>query len=181
MSTCYKTSDNKYFGCPPKMSDGRHFTDYRPNCFLNGMVRDENKLTNSFQFRNFLQQNATELMDINRRHACQRNCCGPCDQPFQQSTMLPEKYKVICDQGSCRTVLNDVNGLGTGRVYSEEDVNCAKLPNAWPVDQNTNACVAPGDNFKYYPDNPNDANRVLRKAVPGGGNVLGGGDPTVYN
>ena len=41
--------------------------------------------------------------------------------------------------------------------------------------------VAPGDNFKYYPDNPNDANRVLRKAVPGGGNVLGGGDPTVYN
>ena len=48
MSTCYKTSDNKYFGCPPKMSDGRHFTDYRPNCFLNGMVRDENKLTNSF-------------------------------------------------------------------------------------------------------------------------------------
>ena len=57
MSTCYKTSDNKYFGCPPKMSDGRHFTDYRPNCFLNGMVREENKLTNSFQFRNFLQQN----------------------------------------------------------------------------------------------------------------------------
>ena len=29
---CYKTSNNKYSDCPPRMADGRHFTDFRPNC-----------------------------------------------------------------------------------------------------------------------------------------------------
>ena len=27
MSSCCKTSNNKYFNAPPLMSDGRHFTD----------------------------------------------------------------------------------------------------------------------------------------------------------
>ena len=35
---CYKTSDNKNFGCPAKMSDGRHFTDYRPDCYVNNLM-----------------------------------------------------------------------------------------------------------------------------------------------
>ncbi len=28
---CYKTGDNRYNDCPPRMADGRHFTDFRPN------------------------------------------------------------------------------------------------------------------------------------------------------
>ena len=44
MNSCYKTSNNKYFKCPPRMDDGRHFTDYRPNCHVNNLVRANNKI-----------------------------------------------------------------------------------------------------------------------------------------
>ena len=133
MSTCYKTSDNKYFDCPPRMSDGRHFTDYRPNCEMNSVVKMDNKISNSFEYRNFLQQNASLILDINRKHACQKNCCGPtCQEAFQNSTMLPEKYKVNCDNHTCTRVLNDPKGLGDGRVYYTTPESCEGLPASWP-------------------------------------------------
>ena len=47
MSTCYKTSDNKFMDCPPRMADGRHFTDYRPNCHTNNLLRADNNIGNS--------------------------------------------------------------------------------------------------------------------------------------
>ena len=30
-----KVADNVELGFPARMSDGRQFTDYRPNCYLN--------------------------------------------------------------------------------------------------------------------------------------------------
>ena len=65
MSLCYKTSNNKYFDCPPRMADGRFFTDYRPNCYTQNLIRSKNGLNNSFQYRMFLTHNAENLMDIN--------------------------------------------------------------------------------------------------------------------
>ena len=41
MSSCYKTSNNKYFNLPPRMDDARHFTDYRPNCVMNNLLSKE--------------------------------------------------------------------------------------------------------------------------------------------
>ena len=33
------SNNNKnYASCPPRMDDGRHFTDYRPNCFVNNLI-----------------------------------------------------------------------------------------------------------------------------------------------
>ncbi len=63
MSLCYKTTNNKYFNCPPRMDDGRHFTDYRPNCFLNNLLAGNNNLQNSFELRTFLTNNAVDLMN----------------------------------------------------------------------------------------------------------------------
>lgn len=55
--------DNYYQQCPPMMSDGRLFTDYRSavrreetNKFLNGFVRDD-------EYRLFLQNNAKKIMN----------------------------------------------------------------------------------------------------------------------
>ena len=39
------TSNNKYFDCPPRMDDARHFTDYRPNRDVNNKIRHNNKIT----------------------------------------------------------------------------------------------------------------------------------------
>jgi hypothetical protein len=76
--SCYNTSNNKYFGCPPRMADGRNFTDYRPECYINNLIRQNNSINNSFQHRMFLTQNADKLMKINRDYTSTKNCCGPC-------------------------------------------------------------------------------------------------------
>ena len=55
---CHKTSNNKYFNCPPRMDDGRHFTDYRPSCHVNNLVRSNNAVLNSHEYRMFLTHNA---------------------------------------------------------------------------------------------------------------------------
>lgn len=179
MSYCYKTSDNKFFGCPPRMADGRHFTDYRPNCYVNNLVKAENGIQNSFQYRLFLSQNADQLMDINRGHACQKNCCSPCQEPFQQGTLLPEETKQVCDKHSCRFIPNDQNGLGLGRVYSNE--KCDNLPEAWPVNQQANSCITPQDAHNFYPLDRNVYNTVQRLTVQGGAiPVKEGGDPRVH-
>ena len=44
---CYKTTNNKYFNCPPRMSDGRHFTDYRPVCDVNNLIASNNNLVSN--------------------------------------------------------------------------------------------------------------------------------------
>ena len=125
MSNCFRASDNKYKDAPPRMSDGRHFTDYRPSCDLNSDVRRDNSITDSFEARLFLQRNAEQLMDINRNKACEKNCNGVCGQDVVDdvqnenftSTMLPELNKQRCNDTYCEVYENNPNGLGLGRQY----------------------------------------------------------------
>ena len=65
MSSCYKTTNNKYFNAPPRMSDGRHFTDYRPSHELNMKISQDNDINDSYEYRQFLIDNGEKLMDVN--------------------------------------------------------------------------------------------------------------------
>jgi len=179
-SSCFKTSDNKHLQCPPRMDDGRHFTDYRPSNFINDLIRADNNISNSLHYRVFLQQNANALMDRQRQIACQLNCCGPCPitqsskEPFDVGTMLPEQYMFVTDGRTTKYVLNDINGLGTGRVYNtyaQPDGDCKNLPSAWPIAQPPNQCASPLDNLNYLGDvNPTPTG--IRQAIPGGGTMV---------
>ena len=180
MPSCYKTSNNKYFDCPPRMSDGRHFTDYRPDCYSENLIRSKNNINNSFQYRMFLTHNADDLMQVNRAYACQKNCCGPCQKPYDIGTMLPEQTVVNCNNNSCTTIVNDENGLGQGRVYSNEPLHCQNWPESLPVNQPSNCCTPPKDNFKYYPSS-SDTRPMTRLTVPSGGIALSGGDSRLYH
>lgn len=72
--------DNFYKTCPPKMSDGRHMTDYRPHTqleeqikYINGIVRDD-------EARLFLQGNAEKIIDreweyLRKTRSCWKNEC----------------------------------------------------------------------------------------------------------
>ena len=179
MDSCFKTSDNKHFQCPPRMADGRHFTDYRPSNFINDLIRADNNISNSLHYRVFLQDNADSLMDRQRQIACKLNCCGPCPiteskEGFENGTMLPEQYKFVTDGRIGKMVMNDVNGLGTGRTYYTYDhpeSDCAKLPSAWPSAQNSNQCETPLDKFNYIGD-MEPMPTGMRQAIPGGGKVL---------
>ena len=79
MSICDKTSNNKYFNCPPRMADGRNFTDYRPNCYVNNLLRYTNRTMSSYEYRQFLINNGSELMKINNLYTSEKNECGPCN------------------------------------------------------------------------------------------------------
>jgi hypothetical protein len=94
--------------------------------------------------------------------------------------MLPEVNKWVCDKHSCRLIGNDANGLGTGRVYSEE--KCDNLPSAWPTNQQANMCVTPQELSNYYPLDTNVYNSVQRLTSQGGAQMVReGGDPRVYH
>ena len=157
------------------MSDARAFTDYRPSNYINDLIRADNNISNSLQYRVFLQNNANALMDRQRQIACQENCCGPCPAVKEGfDTMLPEQYMFVTDGRSSKMVLNDVNGLGTGRMhytFGRPDENCDSLPSAWPTDQAPNQCASPMDRFNYLGDiQPTPTG--MRQAVPGGGMVM---------
>ena len=61
--SCYRTSNNKHFTAPPRMADGRHFTDYSPNCNLNMSIKNDNSIGNSYEYRQFLLNNGNKLMN----------------------------------------------------------------------------------------------------------------------
>ena len=127
--SCYRTTDNKYDDAPPRMADGRHFTDYRQSCDLNNGITKDNNVKNSFETRLFLQRNASNLMDLNRANASLKNSSKACGSDVNddivegyESTMLPEKYKQVCNGNTCDYKLNDSDGLGLGREYFTENL-----------------------------------------------------------
>lgn len=89
-----------------RMADGRAFTDYSGRC---------QKLTpmTSYDERMFLMNNAKNIM----KSMSDRFICSTCAKKSKNatSTMLDEKYMQVCDQNSCKFVLANENGVGTGR------------------------------------------------------------------
>jgi hypothetical protein len=141
MSSCYRTNDNKYSNAPPKMADGRHFTDYRPNCFLNNRIQVENDITNSYDMRLFLTRNAEKLMELNKKNSYVMNGSIECKKPYNQGTMLPEESKVVCNSQTCKVVHNYDNGLGMGRMYVEGELpECLQSFNSPPMNLDNNQC-----------------------------------------
>jgi len=59
-------SDNKYYFCPPLMSDARHTTNYVPNSVMNEYVKNVYGIVDNNFYRSFLQQNAGKLMNDER-------------------------------------------------------------------------------------------------------------------
>jgi len=170
---CYKTSNNKYFGCPPRMDDGRHFTDYRSNCYVNNLAKSNNKTYNSFQYRMFLTQNANKIMDLNRGLSCQKNCCGPCEKPYETGTMLPEKNVQTCNTGTCTVNRLNNRGLGLGRSYSEKSIKCGNWPSSLPLNQPNNCCSTPEDEFYQKPDDIDIGKKNTNRLTIPGGAMLG--------
>ena len=104
----YKISNNKYPDCPALMEDGRAFTDYRSSCYIDNMIRVENKIQNSYDYRQFLIRNGESIMNESRLYNIQKTSCQPCDAK-------PINLQNICETSreSVNCFLNDANGVGT--------------------------------------------------------------------
>lgn len=114
-NTCYKTSNNKYFDCPALMSDGRIFTDYRPSAYVNDLMRIQNKVYDSYNYRQFLINNGLNVIKTNDMYNEMKNGCGQCKyaEIKNESTCVYNKKYGLCAPNGC-------NGLGQNNYASPE-------------------------------------------------------------
>jgi hypothetical protein len=119
MSICDRTSNNKYFNCPPRMSDGRQFTDYRPNCYVNNLLRYTNRTMSSYEYRQFLINNGEELMKINNLYSSDKTSCGPCNaETIANQTVCAYNQHF----GNC--TVNNSQGIGiTSRAVPKQNMH----------------------------------------------------------
>tara|TARA_B100000963_G_C22498048_1_gene612416 strand:+ start:419 stop:751 length:333 start_codon:yes stop_codon:yes gene_type:complete len=106
-----KVTDNVELDFPARMNDGRQFTDYRPNCYLNNEMGQN---MGSWQYRYFLTTNANKIMEKNIQMMENNTKCTKCT-----GAPIPDVRTVLdCTyQNGCHYNLKDKNGLGQGRNY----------------------------------------------------------------
>lgn len=161
--------------CPPRMSDGRHFTDYKPRCGVDASTLNGQTM-NSYELRQYMITNAENLMQKNRDAAVGANKCGPCVEPWNQGTMLPEQSVVKCTTSTCTRATNDPYGLGQGRDYGS-------APNASFISKMTeenaafkpqcNDCLLSSDRLKSQAPVFEESSIVgYRQTIPGGGEPM---------
>ena len=73
--------------CPALMNDGRFATDYRPSCYIHDLILKQNQITNSYDFKLFLQHNALKLQEINHFYNCVNSCCN-CGGYYLQTQII---------------------------------------------------------------------------------------------
>lgn len=181
---CTRASNNKFFNCPPRMSDGRHFTDYRPRCFGQYLMKVNNNIPSSFDYRMYLTRNASDIMRKNAFDSYSTNKCGPCTEPYDVGTMLPEQSKQECNTRTCSFAKTDSSGIGMGRQYfkqgdeekfRKEFIKAKEQENDY-FKKNANCCTSASDDLYYYPIDGAVKNMYARYSTPGGGVPLSGGD-----
>ena len=105
-----KVSDNFELEFPARMSDGRQFTDYKSNGFLN---LHEQELKTTLEYRLYLQNNAEKIMDNNYSVTASVNECSDC--PGYQ--IVDTKSLLTCNKESCIEELKNESGLGYDIKY----------------------------------------------------------------
>ena len=70
-------SNNKYFSCPPRMNDGRHFTSYKSSIVDNLKLQcgNGNQNRSSQEYRMFLTHKADNVLNNIRIHEIKKNGC----------------------------------------------------------------------------------------------------------
>ena len=79
--------DNRYFkvNCPALMMDGRFITDYTKNSIREQELRKHYKLCTSYDYKMFLQQNATKILNNEYKKYIFNNICDTdCNTPISK-------------------------------------------------------------------------------------------------
>ena len=183
-TSCTRETDNKSFHCPEKMSDsGRLFCDWRPRSSTQYYNMVSNNMPDSYSYRQYMTQNADDLIRKNAAEAYMRAACGPCDDNYDRGHMLPETDQQVCDSRKCTFRVTDPFGLGRGRLYDEDMDNAAKKAfleakakeQAW-FKNSAECCGTNLEELKYFPVGGQVKQDYSRHAVPSGGAFMTGGD-----
>ncbi len=68
--SCYSGSNNIHFNSPPLMSDGRNFSSWQPEAVVNQRIQAAEKINSNWNYRQYLQQNAKQIMKYNSMESC---------------------------------------------------------------------------------------------------------------
>jgi hypothetical protein len=99
------------YNCPPRMSDGRHFTDYRPRCAVTYEMQP-NPMS-AYNYRMYMTENAEQIMEMKRDTATRNNTYDSCVKDLASETHVEK-----CDSRSCTFDASNPRGLGLGRDYA---------------------------------------------------------------
>ena len=99
-----KVPDNYFMDFPAIMSDGRPFTDYKSSCVMN---KDGIGMT-SFEYRNYLTQNAEKIMKNNTKLLHELAGCGECSD----YSVVPPYVVMSSDESKCIQRMRSPEGLG---------------------------------------------------------------------
>lgn len=71
--------DNRFgkHNCPARMNDPRIFTTFVRNSEMIEQIKYYNKLSNSSEFRNFLQNNGQRIINNNTISVIKKTTCNP--------------------------------------------------------------------------------------------------------
>lgn len=174
---CDRPSNNKFTNCAPMMADGRNFTDYRPRCVTNFPL--DNMPGSSYEYRQYLIKNASEIIKQNKQTAYKENMCGPCVSPYNQGTMLPEQSIMKCNGSTCSVTLNNPNGIGLGRQYGETnnaEFIAVKEAEQKMIENMENCCATRADDMNFYPVDYDTSVHDYRASMPSGGHAMAPND-----
>jgi hypothetical protein len=129
-SGCARTGDGGV--CPPRMADGRAFTDYRPHCRILEDYRAMAGRPTSFELRQFLTNNGVKLTDRMASDSFLRATCGMCFDDSTDGTALPHLDSEQCSaQGVCEVVPTGApHGLGRMR---RDTASGTPQPRLYPI------------------------------------------------
>ena len=181
--SCVRETDNKSFHCPEKMSDSRLFTNWRSRSSTQYYNMLANNMPDAYAYRQYMTQNAEELIKRNAADAYMRAACGPCDTNYDKGHMLPETDQQVCDSRKCTFRVTDPMGLGRGRLYDEEMENAAKKAflaakqkeQDW-FKSSAECCGTKLEDAQYFPISGQVDQEYGRYAIPSGGSFFTGGD-----
>ena len=96
--TCYSGSNNIHFGFPPIMTDGRNYATWQPQAVVNNEIRQRENIKTNWEYRQYLTNNAQEIMKINSIEACDQCCyCPPKYGNYQPNNGTPFLYTSCTD------------------------------------------------------------------------------------
>jgi hypothetical protein len=63
--------------CPDRMSDGRHFTDYRRSSDITNIIIEQNNIKDSYSLKNFLVNNGNNIRQTMSNFYAHKNYYDP--------------------------------------------------------------------------------------------------------
>jgi hypothetical protein len=124
LPSCMRTTDNRT-ACPPRMADGRAFTDYRSRGA--SMPASLSATYGNEQARLWLMSNGESLIANARQSSLHKNSCNSCNAATMvNGDVVPEAATQICTAEACGVAtLRVPGGMGLGRRYTTDRMDTA--------------------------------------------------------